>query len=344
MTCEAHAKPRNGAVATPFFVPARCQTPTGAGRTPAEKRCRINMGDAVFQGGMARGLARLAVPVLSLALLSGCSLLSVGYSQIDTYAGWKADEYFDLDSRQKQEFRTRFDRLHEWHRYQQLPDYAAFLGSAGGRIQKGVTHEDTMWIAQGIEERYRVLVRRGSDDAAALLVTITPAQLEALQRRWEKDNARYVREYRVNGTVEEQRQARTERELKRVREWVGDLPPEQEKKIASLAHDLPLAPKLRYEDRLRRQREFLQLMEQRSGDARQFSSRLNHWLLNWEEGRSPEYQRFFTDWRLKQTEFYVAVERTLTPQQRTSLLLRVQRYADDFTRLARRPEAQAASR
>jgi hypothetical protein len=263
-------------------------------------------------------------------------MLSVGYGHIDTYASWMAGEYFDLDPQQKQDFRTRFDRLHEWHRTEQLPDYAKFLASTSARVQKGVSNDDAEWIAQGIEGRYRSLVKRGADDAAAVLMTITPAQLEALQRRWEKDNARYKREHRVNGTAAEQRQARTERELKRIREWVGEVGPEQEKKIAALAADLPLAPKLRYEDRLRRQKEFLQLMANRGTDTRQFAERLRHFLLNWEEGRSPEFQRFFTEWRRKQAEFYVDAARLMTPQQRTTLVGRVERYASDFTQLAQR--------
>lgn len=294
------------------------------------------MGHAIFQDGTIRGLARLVVPFLCLALLSGCNLLRVGYGQVDTYAAWTADEYFDLDAHQKQQFRERFERLHQWHRAEQLPDYARFLGSASARIRKGLTLDDAMWITEGVEDRYRAIVRRGADDAAAILMTLTPAQLDALKRKWEKDNARYAREHRVQGAPEEQRQARVERELKRVKEWVGELHAEQEKKIAALANELPLAPRLRYEDRLRRQREFVQLMAERGTDQRQFTERLRHWLLNWEERRDPAYHRFATEWRRKQAEFYVNVERLLTSQQRSTLVYRVERYAQDFTQLAQR--------
>lgn len=295
---------------------------------------------------MGKWLKSIAGPAilsaLLLATLAGCSLLRFGYSQFDIYAAWTVDDYFDLDPQQKQEFRARFDRLHEWHRYEQLPDYAAFLGSASARIQKGLNHGDATWIAQGIEERYRVLIRRGVDDAAALLMTITPAQLEALQRKWEKENNRFVREHKVNGNAEQQREARAERELKRIEDWAGDLNAEQEKKMTAMTAELPLTPRLRYEDRLRRQREFMQLMVSR-GDGRPFAPRLRHFLLNWEEGRTPEYQGVYAEWRRKQTDFYLAVERMLTSQQRATLLRRLQRYADDFTRLAQRPAEQAAA-
>ncbi len=294
------------------------------------------MTGSIIHGGWLRALTRAVAPALGLALLSGCNLLSVGYGHVDTYAAWQAAEYFDLDPQQRQEFRTRFDRLHEWHRTEQLPDYARFLASAGGRIQKGASYDDGEWVAQGIEDRYRALVGRSADDAAALLMTITPAQLQSLQRRWEKDNARYRREHRVDGTLAEQRQARAERELKRIREWVGELGGEQEKKITALAAELPLAPRLRYEDRLRRQQEFLKLMANRGTDARQFAERLRHFLLNWEEGRSAEYRRFYAEWRREQAEFYVDAARLLTPQQVATLVGRVERYASDFTQLAQR--------
>jgi hypothetical protein len=290
---------------------------------------------SIFYSGMMRALARLVALPICAALLSGCNMLGVGYGHIDTYAAWTAADYFDLDAQQKQDFKTRFDRLHEWHRAEQLPNYAKFLASANSRIHKGLAAEDVNWITQGVEERYRSMVRRGSEDAAAVLMTITPAQMESLQKRWSKDNARYAREHRVSGTPAEQRQARTERELKRVKEWVGELSPDQEKKVAALAEELPLAPKLRYEDRLRRQREFVQIMASR-GDAKQFPERLRQWLLNWEEGRSPEYQRFFADWRRQQAEFYVNVERVLTPAQKNSVIAKVERYANDFTQLAQR--------
>jgi hypothetical protein len=291
---------------------------------------------ANFHGTFGRGLARVAATLLCLTLFSGCTFFRVGYGQLDTFAVYTADEYFELEPQQKQEFRTRFDRLHAWHRTEQLPDYATFLGAASDRVQKGPTGDDVLWIVQGIEERYRVLARRGSDDAAALLMTVTPAQIETLKRKWEKDNARYAREQHLAGSADEQRQARAERELKRIKEWVGELSADQEKRIAALNGELPLAIKLRYEDRLRRQREFLQLMATRGDDVRQFSRRLRHFLVNWEEGRSPEFQRAMAEWRQKQAQFYVEVARQLSPQQRSTLARRVESYAQDFTQLAQR--------
>jgi len=297
------------------------------------------MGD----GGFPRALARFLAVALALAVLGGCSLLRVGYGQLDTYAAWVADDYFDLDAQQRQEFDARFDRLHEWHRREQLPDYAAFLADARARVQRGLAREDLLWITDGVRTRYRTLVRRGADDAAALLLTVTPAQLETLQRQWDRDNRRFAREHRLDGSPEAQRAAATERLLNRVRDWAGTLTVEQEERIAVLARELPSNARLRHEDRLRRQREFLQLMAQR-GDRAQFAERLRNWLLDWENGRDPEYARQWAEWPRRQADFYVAVDRMLTREQRAHAARRLQQFADDFTRLAQRPAASTASR
>jgi hypothetical protein len=277
-----------------------------------------------------------------LATLAGCSMVRIGYPQLDTIAVWTADDYFDLDSQQKQEFRTRFGRFHEWHRYEQLPDYAVFLAETKARLQKGLTREDALWVTAGVRARYRTLVTYAADDAAAMLMSVTPEQLDALRRRWEKDNRRFVREYRLEASVEEQRRATGRRALSRIRDWVGHLDDEQEREILAWASELPLIHGPRHQDRLRRQREFLQLMSQRD-DAGRFAARLRNYLSSWEEGRDPGYNRLFNEWTQQQADLYVAVYGILLPHQREAIAERVQGYINDFTQLAQRPAAQAAA-
>lgn len=301
------------------------------------------MGSPLVTGNRCLAWIRACIAACAVSL-AGCNLLYVGYSQLDTYATWYADEYFDLDLRQKQEFRTRFDRLHAWHRYEQLPDYAAFLAETKGRVERGMTRSDFLWVVGGAQERFRTVIQRSADDAAAVLMTVTPDQLNTLQRRFDKDNKRFIREHRLEASVEEQRAATARRTLTRVRDWAGSLTPEQEKSIAAMARELPLLHASRHEDRMRRQREFMQLMRNRGDDPAKFAARLQHFLLNWEEGRDPRYDRLFKDSIEKHAELYVAVAGLLTPVQRAAVAKRLQGYINDVTRLARRPGAQAAER
>jgi hypothetical protein len=288
---------------------------------------------------LLRGLAI----VCCVGMLASCSMLRLGYGQLDTYAAWKANEYFDLDAAQKNEFLRRFGRLHEWHRYEQLPDYAAFLAETRTRLDQPLAREDVLWFLDGVKARYATIVARASGDAAALLRTITPAQLEALQRQWDKDNRRFSREYRLAGSDEDIKRARARRTLERTRDWVGSLSHQQEQRIIAMVDALPMTERLRYEDRLRRQHEFMQLMAQRGGRGEQFSARLRQWLTDWDKGRTPEYERRFEEAFEQRVQLVVEIQRMLEPRQRAIALQRVQDYIDDFTRLAERRDVRTAA-
>jgi hypothetical protein len=280
--------------------------------------------------------------LLVLATLPGCSLLRLGYGQLDIIVAWMVDDYFDLDHQQKDEFHKRFARLHDWHRYEQLPDYAAFLRDIKARVEKGLAREDVIWVTEGVRARYRTLARRGADDATALLLTVTPQQIEALKHQWDKDNRKFIRDHKLDGTPQERQRARVKRALDQVTDWVGSVSHEQEERIAALVTAAPSLQPLRHEDRRRRQREFLALLEQR-GNPAEFSARLRDWLLNWEKGRAPQYERFQSEAWENRVAFFVAVDRMLTPHQRATMTRRLQNYIDDFTRLAERRGAQTAA-
>jgi hypothetical protein len=279
---------------------------------------------------------RFALLLMLLAgALSGCmSMVGLGYGHADSLAAWKADQYFDLDPEQERAFSDRFEQLYTWHRYKQLPEYVAFLGAGKDRLQRGLTAEDIDWFAEGLKERYRLIVRRGASDAAALLATLTPEQIGNLQRRWEKDNQRYVDERKIDRSLDDRQRARAKRIMAQVKDWVGSLTGTQEKRIAALAYALPDTERMRHEDRMRRQREFVQLLEGRRGDRREFTARLVRWLLDWEAGRDPEYARLAdASWR-QRVELYVAVARILTPEQRDNALHRLQNHISEFQRLS----------
>lgn len=287
---------------------------------------------------------RLVTTVLvgGLALLAGCSTVRLGYTQLDNIALWTAERYFDLDEQQKKNFRTRFYYLHKWHRDEQLPDYAAFLEQAKARLERGLSAEDVHWFLEGIRQRYVLIVNHGADDAAAILLTITPSQLAYVQKRWDKLNQRFASENQLDAGIQAQREARTQRSIKRFRDWFGDLSDEQERIIRAHVASMELIGPLRQQDRMRRQHEFVQLMELRA-QPEIFKEKLRLWLIDWDAGRSPEYQRMWLRWRDQNIAMLIAVDRTLTPSQRAMAARRLQGYINDLRSLSRHRGARAAT-
>ena len=284
--------------------------------------------------------ARVAVFVAVAAVLVACSFTKIAYNQADTAAAWMVDDYFDLTGNQKTDFQERFARFHDWHRGEQLPEYAQFMRTARSRAQDGLTSGEVLWFVDGIRTRYRVMARQAAPDAAAMLATLTPAQIENLQRRWEKDNRKYVKEHKLNGTLEERQEFEAKRVAKHFREWLAPLNSEQEQRVLAAVREMPDLSRERYEERLRRQKAFLELLAHRNDDPKRFQARLTEWLTAWERTRSAEYQKRLDAVWQQRAELFANLERSLTADQRNNSLQRIASYAEDFTQLARRsPEA-----
>ncbi len=279
--------------------------------------------------------------LLLVALIAGCSALRLGYRQADLLLAWRADEYFDLNPLQKRELDVRLERLLAWHRYEQLPEYATFLATAIKKAQPGLKGEDVAWFVDGFKARYRAIVDRGAVDAAEMLATLAPEQIVALQKRWDKDNRKFVSENELDGSLEQRKRARLKKTLGQIVDWTGSLTYEQERKIEALLDAIPLIEPLRHADRMRRQREFLQLLRLRT-NQQEFQPKLKAWLLDWERGRTPEFEQQSNEVYAKRIQFYLAVDRLLSPRQRQNALHRLQDYADDCRALSERPRRAGA--
>ncbi len=286
---------------------------------------------------------RLLACLLGLLLIGGCSMVRLGYSHLDSIATWMAHDYFDLTTEQRDGFAQRFDRLHLWHRHEQLPEYAQFLAEIQKRTQRGLQAADMLWIIDGLRERYARIAARAAADSADLLATLSPAQIEHFRRELENNNRKFLREHRTLEGEAERRRAHERRTLSQLREWTGHLSDAQETRIIALLKAVPLVDQLRHEDRLRRQRELLLLLEQRGGDRKVFTQRLTDWLVHWEAGRSPRQAQLFTEAWQKRAEFYAEVHRLLTVEQRSHIVHRLQDYIDNFRQLAERRSAAAKS-
>ncbi|HEV7804071.1 MAG TPA: DUF6279 family lipoprotein [Burkholderiales bacterium] len=271
-----------------------------------------------------------------IALVAACSFTRFGYNQADTVAAWMVDEYFDLDSQQKQDFQKRFERFYAWHRTEQLPEYATFMRTAKGRVQQGLNRDDVLWFVDGIRARVRTASQKAAPETAAFLATLTPPQIEALQRKWDKDNKKYMKEHKVNGTPEERQEFEAKRVVKTFKEWLTPLNSEQEQRVTAMVRDLPPIEQFRYAERLRRQKEFLAVLSQRGEDREKFTARVADWLTHWERGRTPDEQKKLDAWWAKRADIFAALDKTITPEQRTASLQRMQGYIEDFTQLARR--------
>lgn len=286
--------------------------------------------------------AAAACLLVLLAAVAGCSTIRFGYNQADTLIVYMTNEYFDLDSTQEQEFRQRLGRFLAWHRRTQLPDYARFLTEARVRLERGPVRDDVHWFVDGLQNRYRTLVRQGFDDAVAIAVTLTPEQLHHLQRQFDKSNAKFVKDRALDRSAEERRRAQFKRTFGQAEDWAGDLNREQEAKLRELVFAMPPVNHLRDEERRRRQHDLVEILKLRH-DRAQFAPRLRGWLLDWKAGRSAETEKLITLADEERAQLFVTTWGLFTPAQRAHAVKRLQGYIEDLNALTVTPAGKPAA-
>jgi len=275
---------------------------------------------------------RLAACLALVALLASCSAMRVAYNNAEPLVRFAAHDYFDLDDRQNEQFRNRLAQFHAWHRSLELPAYAALLEDAAGKVEGGVDRSDVRWAAEAMRARYRVLVAKGVEDAVPILLTLTPAQLEELERRFAKANAKYAAEY-VTGGERRTHRARLKRMLGRFEDWTGDLSDAQEARIERFVTDQAPFAALRLEDRRRWQRAAVALIRERR-DARTLADGLVDLFAHSEAHRSAEYAAALARWEDGLADLLVDIDRTLSEDQRARVVRRMRRHAEDFRALS----------
>lgn len=276
---------------------------------------------------------RLLLCVACLLLAGGCSTVRIAYNNLDAVAAWMAHDYFDLDAAQRDEFARRFEQLHTWHRREELPEYIRFLKTIQQRTARGLRADDVLWVVDGLKQRYARIAAHSAADAAALLRTLTPAQVASFRLQLDKSNRKFRKTHRSDDGEAARRKALERRALEQLHDWVGSLTDAQEKQVIGLLQ-VPLVDELRHRDRLRRQREFFTLLELRHGDRAEFTRRVRDWLVNWESGRNVADARLVDAAWQARAGYYAAVDRLLTTEQRRHLLHRLQDYIDDLSALS----------
>ena len=276
--------------------------------------------------------ARLASGVALAALLGGCTMVRIAYNNVEPLVRYTAHDYFDLDEAQSEQFRKRLPQFHDWHRRTELSLYADLLRTAVKRGANGISLEDLTWAAQELRARYRVIVTRAVEDAAPILVTLTPPQIVELEKRLDKANAKFAREF-LSGDERRRHRAQLKRLLNRFSDWTGPLSDEQEQRIERFVKAHAPTTVMRFENRKRWQREAVALIGQhRSSPA--LVPRLTDIFTQPAAHRTPEFTAALARWEADLFDLVLDIDRTLSAVQRAHALARIERYAEDFEALS----------
>jgi hypothetical protein len=278
-----------------------------------------------------RSLAWIAAA--AALVLAGCSgMTRLAYNNADIILRKMANDWFDLDAAQSDELKVRMRRFHQWHRANELPQYVAFLRTAERRFTKGLTAEDVAWGMSTARARLRTLAAKAVEEAAPVIAGLSQDQVSVLEHKLAENNAKYVRE-NLPGDERKRIRVQTRRMAESLRQWTGELTRDQEARVERFAWAHDRFALMRFEDRVRGQREAIALLRKRL-PAKELAPRLVQHFTEPDSRRSEEYRREEKRWETDFGRLLVEVSGTLTQAQRAHVVKSIGDYADDFSILA----------
>ena len=288
----------------------------------------------------SRGLHRLALGLFAL-LIAACSTVRLGYNNADTLLLYSLDRYVSLTDEQEQMVRRRVAALMDWHRATQLTDYAAFIQSARGRLDGSVvTPAEILAFNEGLNARMAALGERAAPDVAALALTLTPAQIDQVERKIVDDNIKARKE--STEAVRQELDARAKKYAERAEFWLGKVSDQQVRLVRASLAGRPVDSLYWLEARERRTKDLVALLRRIQAERPPEAVAANWFRAYFRELARPSNadQRARAEaFRRDNARLIAQLVNSATPEQRAHLDGKLSGFESEFVQLAQRGSA-----
>jgi hypothetical protein len=275
----------------------------------------------------------LLVPVLFS--FAGCSVVRVGYNQADHLAYWWLDRFVDFDEVQKSRVRTALVHWFSWHRREQLPQYAGLLTHSRTMVLEDTTPERTCGLWTEIRGYMDSAFERALPGAAELTSTLTPRQIQNIERRYAKINEEFDEEH-VQGNAEARMKRSIKRTIERAEFFYGKLDNQQREFIKQRLAASPYEVSIWNTERQRRQQDLVRLLRQlTSGAADQgkIQGALRAYMERVYRSPNEDYRKYADQVWSYNCDFVASLHNTTTPAQRAHAAKKIKGWESDIQKL-----------
>lgn len=180
----------------------------------------------------------MAVLLGALAVV-GCTS-SLIYNRLDTIARWYIGSLVSLDDAQQAGLRDWLARSLAWHRDSELKRYEQFLRDLSGKVGAGPDPALLPQVMQQAEGFIGELAARMAPEAAQLLSTLRPPQVDEFLGNLEKRNREELEEEQERTPAERQKR-RLRSMTKTLEKWTGSATAEQKAIVERTVNDMGAA-------------------------------------------------------------------------------------------------------
>ena len=220
-----------------------------------------------------------------MPIVSGCSSVRLAYNNGSQLLWWWVDGYFDFNREQERTLRPAIDQLFEWHRSTQLAELIPLLANAQSQVLSPITPASACRLQDQVRDKLDATLERTLALAADVVPILTEPQFKHLEKRYAKSIAEMREDFLQPDPAVRQRES-VKRAIERAERLYGSLDAAQKRVISAGIAASPFDPELWLAERLRRQRETLQVLrrlavekpdrEQRQAALRQLITKLEN--------------------------------------------------------------------
>lgn len=279
-----------------------------------------------------RGATLLAAALL----LVGCTS-SLVYNRLDTIARWYIGSLVSLDDAQQASLRDWLARSLAWHRDSELKRYELFLRELSADVAAGPDPARLPRVMQQAEGFVDEVAARMAPEAAQLLTTLRPDQVDEFLGNLEKRNREELDE-ELERTPSERQKRRIRSMTKTLEKWTGSSTPEQKAIIERTVNELGAAGLLGETDEwFASQTAWRNALRQALAKGAAGRDEVEALLREPQKTHTPAHQAAQADQRRRFMAFGIELDGALTPKQRATLAGKLTDLAQDLRSLQPAP-------
>jgi hypothetical protein len=207
----------------------------------------------------------IAVLIVALSTFAGCSLVRFGYNQANHLTYWWVDQFVDFNEAQQPRAREALAQWFAWHRRAHLPGYANLLVNSQTLVLEDITPERTCGLWTDLRGYMDSAFERALPMTAELALTLTPQQIQNIQRRYDKINEEF-RDEHLQGDASRRLKKSIKRTAERAEFFYGKLDDTQQEFIAQWVTRSPYEVNIWNAERHRRQQDLVQVLRRLNAD------------------------------------------------------------------------------
>lgn len=281
-------------------------------------------------------IASIIVALAAAVALAACSTIKLGYGNLPEVAYWWLNRYVDFSEAQAPQARAELERLHAWHRQQELPRFIEILGRMERLAPGALSPRQACGFVAEVQERLQAVAHQAEPAAAALAATLSPAQLRRLEDRYRKNNDKFRKEW-IHTSVSEQREQRYEQMLDRFETLYGRLEGAQRRVLRQAIEHSMYEPQRLLAERQRRQQDLVQTLA-RIGEggsaAADGPARIRAYVERVRQSPDAGYRAWQEQLLQENCRTFAAVHASTTPAQREHAVERLRGYQRELRELA----------